>query len=55
MKFGQYELLERVAVGGMAEVFRGRVVGAEDFEKWVAIKRILPEFARDDRFISMLL
>jgi eukaryotic-like serine/threonine-protein kinase len=55
MKFGQYELLERVAVGGMAEVFRGRVVGAEGFEKWVAIKRILPEFARDDRFISMLL
>jgi serine/threonine-protein kinase len=55
MKFGQYELLERVAVGGMAEVFRGRVVGAEGFEKWVAIKRILPEFAKDDRFISMML
>jgi eukaryotic-like serine/threonine-protein kinase len=55
MKFGQYELLERVAVGGMAEVYRGRVAGAEGFEKWVAIKRILPEFARDDRFISMML
>ena len=55
MKFGQYELLERVAVGGMAEVYRGRVAGAEGFEKWVAIKRILPEYARDDRFISMML
>ncbi|MES1209226.1 MAG: serine/threonine-protein kinase, partial [Pseudomonadota bacterium] len=55
MKFGQYELLERVAVGGMAEVYRGRVAGAEGFEKFVAIKRILPEFARDERFISMLL
>ena len=55
MKFGEYELLERVAVGGMAEVFRGRVAGAEGFEKWVAIKRILPEFAKDDRFISMML
>ncbi|MEO8212453.1 MAG: serine/threonine-protein kinase, partial [Myxococcales bacterium] len=55
MKFGQYELLERVAVGGMAEVYRGRVAGAEGFEKWVAIKRILPEFARDERFISMML
>jgi serine/threonine protein kinase len=55
MKFGQYELLERVAVGGMAEVYRGRVAGAEGFEKWVAIKRILPEYARDERFISMML
>jgi|GEM_PF-911702 len=55
MKFGQYELLERVAVGGMAEVYRGRVAGAEGFEKLVAIKRILPEFARDERFISMML
>jgi hypothetical protein len=55
MRFGQYELLERVAVGGMAEVYRGRAAGAEGFEKWVAIKRILPEFARDERFVSMLL
>ena len=55
MKFGQYELLERVAVGGMAEVYRGRVAGAEGFEKLVAIKRILPAFARDDRFIALML
>ena len=55
MKFGQYELLERIAVGGMAEVYRGRVAGAEGFEKLVAIKRVLPEYARDERFISMLL
>ena len=55
MKFGQYELLERIAIGGMAEVYRGRVAGAEGFEKLVAIKRVLPEFARDERFISMLL
>src|SRR5215218_1932341 len=55
MKFGQYELLERIAVGGMAEVYLGRVAGAEGFEKLVAIKRILPEYAKDERFISMLL
>lgn len=55
MRFGQYELLERVATGGMAEVYRGRAAGAEGFEKWVAIKRILPEYATDERFISMLL
>jgi eukaryotic-like serine/threonine-protein kinase len=55
MKFGQYELLELIAVGGMAEVFKGRVVAAEGFEKFVAIKRILPDLAEDDRFVSMLL
>jgi serine/threonine protein kinase len=55
MKFGQYELLEPIAVGGMAEVYKGRVVGAEGFEKHVAIKRILPELAEDERFVKMLL
>src|SRR5882672_5607636 len=55
MKFGQYELLERIAIGGMAEVYKGRVVGAEGFEKYVAIKRILPDLAEDERFVTMLL
>jgi serine/threonine-protein kinase len=55
MKFGQYELLERIAMGGMAEVYKGRVVGAEGFEKLVAIKRILPDLAEDERFVTMLL
>jgi len=55
MKFGQYELLEQIAVGGMAEVFKGRAVAAEGFEKLVAIKRILPDLAEDDRFVKMLL
>src|SRR6202142_2601298 len=55
MKFGQYELLEPIAIGGMAEVFKGRVVAAEGFEKFVAIKRILPDLAEDERFVKMLL
>jgi serine/threonine protein kinase len=55
MKFGQYELLERIAMGGMAEVYKGRVVGAEGFEKLVAIKRILPDLSADERFVTMLL
>jgi serine/threonine-protein kinase len=55
MKFGQYELLEPIAIGGMAEVFKGRVVAAEGFEKYVAIKRILPDLAADERFVKMLL
>jgi serine/threonine protein kinase len=54
MRFGQYEILGRIAVGGMAEVYRGRAVGDEGFEKPVAIKRILPPYAGDARFVSML-
>ena len=53
-KFGQYELLDRIAVGGMAEIFRGRAFGEEGFEKMVAIKRVLPSYARDSRFVAML-
>jgi eukaryotic-like serine/threonine-protein kinase len=53
-KFGQYQLFDRIAIGGMAEIFRGRAAGEEGFEKQVAIKRILPAYARDGRFISML-
>ena len=53
-KFGQYQLLERVAVGGMGEVYRARSLGEEGFEKLVAIKRILPTYASDERFVEML-
>ena len=52
----RYDLLERIAVGGMAEVFLAKAYGAHGFEKKLAIKRILPELARDpefqERFIS---
>jgi serine/threonine protein kinase len=52
----RYELIDRIAVGGMAEVFRAVAYGAHGFEKALAIKRILPELARDpefeDRFIG---
>jgi serine/threonine-protein kinase len=54
MRFGQYEILGRIAVGGMAEIYRGRAVGDEGFEKPVAIKRILPAYANDASFVSML-
>lgn len=46
----RYELLNRIAVGGMAEVYRAVAYGAHGFEKTLAIKRILPELARDPEF-----
>ncbi len=40
--FGKYLLLERIAVGGMAEVFLAKTFGVAGFEKMIALKRILP-------------
>ncbi len=51
--FGKYLLLERVNVGGMAEVFKSKAFGVEGFERILAIKRILPNMADDDEFINM--
>ena len=50
---GKYLLLDRVGVGGMAEVFRAKSLGIEGFEKIVAIKRIRPQLAADETFVQM--
>lgn len=50
-----FEVIERLDAGGMAEVFRGKQLSAEGFEKQVALKRILPSFAKNERFIGMFL
>ncbi len=50
---GAYELLERIGVGGMAEVFRGRSADAPD--RMVAIKRVLPQHRSDADFVRNLL
>jgi serine/threonine protein kinase len=53
--FGKYYLLERINVGGMAEVFRSKAYGVEGFERLVAVKRILPNIAEDKEFIKMFI
>ncbi len=53
--FGKYHLLKRIAVGGMAEIFLGYVQGAGGFKKPVAIKRLLPQHARDPECVKMFL
>ncbi|HYU16097.1 MAG TPA: serine/threonine-protein kinase, partial [Candidatus Acidoferrum sp.] len=53
--FGKYLLLDRVSVGGMAEVFRAKSYGVEGFEKVIAIKRILPAMGEDKDFIKMFI
>ncbi|MBL8917594.1 MAG: protein kinase [Myxococcaceae bacterium] len=53
--FGKYLLLERLNVGGMAEVFTAKAFGVEGFERILAIKKILPTMAEDEEFITMFI
>src|SRR5262249_36874930 len=52
-RFGQYEILERIAAGGMAELYKAKRTGVEGFQKIVAIKKILPHLADDEAFVTM--
>src|SRR5262245_30576038 len=54
-RLGRYELLARLATGGMGEIFLGRLEGAAGFEKLYVIKRVLPHLADDARFRAMLI
>ncbi|MBL8919656.1 MAG: serine/threonine protein kinase [Myxococcaceae bacterium] len=53
MQFGKYELIERIAAGGMAEIFRARFSPAPGVVKPVVIKKILPHYAANRAFIAM--
>jgi len=53
IRLGPYLLGERLGLGGMAEVYVGQRAGPHGFAKKFAIKRILPELAKDSRFVAM--
>ncbi|MBN8617140.1 MAG: protein kinase, partial [Deltaproteobacteria bacterium] len=54
-RIGDYELLDRIAEGGMAEVWRARARGAAGFEKTVVVKRVLPALAARPGFADLLI
>jgi serine/threonine protein kinase len=53
--FGRYELLRRIAVGGMGAVYLARQKGPVGFQKLLVLKRLLPHLSEDDEFIQMFL
>jgi serine/threonine protein kinase len=54
-KLGKYRVLHRIAFGGMAEIYLARASGIQGFEKYVVLKRILPQFAENHQLIRMFL
>src|SRR5436309_13156133 len=55
MPDSRYRITERVAAGGMAEVFRGVAESMRGFKKNIAIKRILPSLTKNKKFVAMFL
>jgi len=53
-QYGNYELVERIARGGMAEVFKARMKGAAGFEKLVALKMLHSHLAEDAEMVASL-
>jgi len=51
-RFGKYLLLEKLATGGMAQLYRAKIIGVEGFEKFIAIKQILPHLAHEEELIT---
>ncbi len=52
---GKYEVVRKIATGGMAEIYLARARGTAGFEKVVVLKRILPHLAGDPTFVQMFL
>jgi serine/threonine protein kinase len=54
-RLGKYHLIKQIGQGGMAEVFLAKQRGPAGFEQEVVVKRILPDRAKDPRFVEMFL
>lgn len=53
-QFGAYQLIKRIAYGGMAEIHLAKTQGLQGFERLLALKVIHPKYSEDQEFIDML-
>jgi len=51
VRFGKYILLEKLATGGMAQLYKAKITGIQGFEKLIAIKMILPHLAKEKELV----
>jgi serine/threonine protein kinase len=54
-RLGAYEIVSRLAAGGMAQLYLARITGPQGFEKLVVLKKILPHLADTPRYVRLLL
>jgi serine/threonine protein kinase len=54
-RYGRYEIVERIAAGGMGEVYLARSLGAAGFQRFVVIKKILPHLVEQMQFVDGLI
>lgn len=54
-RLGGYTIVRKLAKGGMAEIYLARSLGPEGFEKLVVLKRILPKYAENPKFVQLFL
>jgi serine/threonine protein kinase len=54
-QFGKFQLLKKIAAGGMAEIHLAKLRGMEGFEKLVVIKMVLPNLVGNQEFVQMFL
>ncbi|HEX8441478.1 serine/threonine protein kinase [Archangium sp.] len=54
-RIGKYEVVTRLSMGGMAELFLAFTAGPGGFRKFVALKQILPDVQKDEHFVKMFL
>lgn len=54
-QFGRYFLVDKIAVGGMAEVFKARIFSEGGFQKLLVIKRILDHLSGNNEFVDMFI
>lgn len=52
---GKYALLDLIGTGGMAEVYRAKLLGNEGFEKLIVIKKLLLEHALNKELIQVFI
>ena len=52
--FGNYEVIERISAGGMAEIFKAKKDGLGGFQRMFALKRVSPEYAENTEYVDML-
>lgn len=52
---GKYRIVRRLATGGMAEIYLAQARGIQGFEKYVVLKRILPQYAESETFVKLFL